>query len=1580
MDEIYQLVRIRISKVHELNKVLSTQNEQLKVEDIRKAKEDEKFRTEKENWILNVLKALKDYTFEQKQILCEKSLDIMKLIWPEFQLKSTIQYDEDFNKRFLDIYLKMFNEFFSPFEQEYEFRLTLRQVARSNNIQIVPDMLKYLVEFSRDYFKKFMIYLSIQRNKQAANNQQGGVQQTQSGQNNNQNTLSNQNNNYQPTKQNLRSKSQIPSTNYSESQQNSLKIQLSKVGAVIQNNIAEAENQICQLSSKAESSNNNNNNNNIILKNKSISLAKQNEDIKLIGNILKQLNDDQTQQQISNADLIYAKEEDQQKENELSCKNTIKENYTDFKDQSSKLVNNENENKRRKSFYSKQIQQQTSSPLKLIQNKKSIPTEGPFQDEKISPRQTPINFHNARSPLRQRLNNQGNPSTQQVQVNLIYNPSIKKNDLSVFPSSLQISWFVSKEKEMKITKQTNVNSVVADIDISNIQIFNEKLKRAKGIDDIKLIYIQIYEQSKQRNLYINSTVQNYNEKYRNKFPKKIKQINEEREKEDKEQFAHTIYQSSVFQQYYFSQNEDLLSFQKKGEIGNFTQAAAQKMFIVKSAATKNRKYNSQVVTPPPSYISNSTICMNSSQKTNNSINVNSQITNQQQISNTTTPLQQASNSINSQQNQILNNNIYNNSNVSKPKTVSCLNQVQSYSSSSSVQQQQRAFSPSKYHKLDHTNLQNKLKIIRLTNSRCNSALIRPKINQNNQNLEINNLVPSETLNNFEEKQTEKIPNSCHEIKISQRNYDQSTTDQSQTLRQKSNSVLHTNKLSTDIQQSFLGDTILQTQQSRNDYYIQGTDFIIKTQSFQELDGEIDDKKFNQENSVIMEASFCQQNTTSKQNQIKKIGNVINIKDENEQKQICIIANKTPSSDNNYKNQSECFIKQKLDKFLDQDLDYDESPQSPTSESAACYFVFSKKKKKSNKKMSDQDINQNKRAQSQQSQVVTTILKEFNSSPQENHLKMNKTQKISFKYQNSFQSVNLAYPTSRDLGHINSRVQQTQQYQLQEKIEELEQNKQNQKRESAEISSCSSTNSQNNQNLFHQNQKNNNKYLINQSQTNNQNGNNFNYNEGFVAQQQNQANRLPQINQSNNNLNKLNYFQQNGNEIKILQQNEEEIQKNKIRNYQNQPYIKKTQDFSNMLVSNVNQNLQKEYTLANNQFSNNNINNNQFSSQLQQLTYQSNKNNFYNNANYQYQQPDDQLKITYPQNQNVMTDKFKNLLLQKINKIKGEKQQKFIEQNGNNQNGVIGGTNGIPLKVLQQAQMQNSISQQPQNAQGFSVSQSKILQKFQNNNIYQTNTNSISSTQPSRINNFNQSQVTQNQDNQKSRPPSNNQLDSDMKQLNQISNTVPIRKTKNISFSVDNQAQAFMQNNQNKVNNQKASQQISTINNNNNINQLTTNQEQIYQLIIQPKNSSKDIFISTQNRQKYQQNSFSNNSKKMNPQKNYSAIQNQQSIQAAQQLVMNANFTNNTQNTQLKAGQNALQSLIGQSNMNTQKTNNCFNMKLLKVQGNTINNDKKEGLVEKGFKSSQQDINKQFTTSLVTQLQPFFQQHLIQSQK
>lgn len=60
---------------------------------------------------------------------------------------------------FLDEFIKLYQDFFIPFEKSYEFKTTLRYVIRSNNPTVVTDMLKYLVEFSRDYFKKFMIFI-----------------------------------------------------------------------------------------------------------------------------------------------------------------------------------------------------------------------------------------------------------------------------------------------------------------------------------------------------------------------------------------------------------------------------------------------------------------------------------------------------------------------------------------------------------------------------------------------------------------------------------------------------------------------------------------------------------------------------------------------------------------------------------------------------------------------------------------------------------------------------------------------------------------------------------------------------------------------------------------------------------------------------------------------------------------------------------------------------------------------------------------------------------------------------------------------------------------------------------------------------------------------------------------------------------------------------------------------------------------------------------------------------------------------------------------------------------------------------
>jgi hypothetical protein len=180
MDEIYMLVKSRVQRVHDLNNTLisrDNQSEEVAVqqiqgrlnEDIRKAKEEEKFRTEKENWILNVLKQLKDYTLEQKLILYERSSDIMKLLLHEFRERKVEL--SAMKETFLEEFIRLFQDFFAPFERCYEFKTSLRYVIRTNNPTVVPDMLKYLVEFSRDYFKKFMIFQSQCRTHRVFGNQ-----------------------------------------------------------------------------------------------------------------------------------------------------------------------------------------------------------------------------------------------------------------------------------------------------------------------------------------------------------------------------------------------------------------------------------------------------------------------------------------------------------------------------------------------------------------------------------------------------------------------------------------------------------------------------------------------------------------------------------------------------------------------------------------------------------------------------------------------------------------------------------------------------------------------------------------------------------------------------------------------------------------------------------------------------------------------------------------------------------------------------------------------------------------------------------------------------------------------------------------------------------------------------------------------------------------------------------------------------------------------------------------------------------------------------------------------------------------
>lgn len=64
MDELYQVVQIRINTARTLHCSLTSTNETVSTTDIRKLREDERLRVDKENWILSVFRTLKTFTPE----------------------------------------------------------------------------------------------------------------------------------------------------------------------------------------------------------------------------------------------------------------------------------------------------------------------------------------------------------------------------------------------------------------------------------------------------------------------------------------------------------------------------------------------------------------------------------------------------------------------------------------------------------------------------------------------------------------------------------------------------------------------------------------------------------------------------------------------------------------------------------------------------------------------------------------------------------------------------------------------------------------------------------------------------------------------------------------------------------------------------------------------------------------------------------------------------------------------------------------------------------------------------------------------------------------------------------------------------------------------------------------------------------------------------------------------------------------------------------------------------------------------------------------------------------------------------
>ncbi|KAL4476793.1 hypothetical protein ABPG72_010630 [Tetrahymena utriculariae] len=347
MDELHEVIQLRVKKAQELNEIFQSQvdsqsrnNEVLSQLSrtkilsnfLRKAKEDEKYRIEKENWILNILKTFKDPNPLQKNLMYNRSIDIMKLIFPQFEY-SYLQLTQQIEQQhiFINKFVALFQSFFQTFQKCYEFKQQFKFIIRPQNQYIIYDMIRYLVEFSRDYFTQFVIYWQNFRNRD--------IKQTQ-----------------------LFQKSQIASNfinqakNQNMQNMNSKSSQVVAVGQAFQQNNPQQQSRTISNSIKAL----NNNQNYTFTVSTQFKLQQRSISSNNISSLIKQSNiDDQIQNNKSNALQIIALGQDQQdQKNELKSDFDQKQIKLSLQSANQQILRCENVDQQiQKNFFFDQIQQ-----------------------------------------------------------------------------------------------------------------------------------------------------------------------------------------------------------------------------------------------------------------------------------------------------------------------------------------------------------------------------------------------------------------------------------------------------------------------------------------------------------------------------------------------------------------------------------------------------------------------------------------------------------------------------------------------------------------------------------------------------------------------------------------------------------------------------------------------------------------------------------------------------------------------------------------------------------------------------------------------------------------------------------------------------------------------------------------------------------------------------------------------------------------------------------------------------------------------------------------------------------------------
>ncbi|CAK63518.1 unnamed protein product (macronuclear) [Paramecium tetraurelia] len=172
MDELLSAVVQRKSKINEVletilklkvKNVISQSERSTIYAIIRKLKEEEKNRTEKENWIVSIMRNTKQYNEEQMNHIFVKTNDIMKLINESF-IELPYQPPNSL-VQFLEQYYNLHQGFFQQMNQEYQLKIQYKQAIKQGNINLITDLIKALLASSRKILKDNIDDLAYQVNK-----------------------------------------------------------------------------------------------------------------------------------------------------------------------------------------------------------------------------------------------------------------------------------------------------------------------------------------------------------------------------------------------------------------------------------------------------------------------------------------------------------------------------------------------------------------------------------------------------------------------------------------------------------------------------------------------------------------------------------------------------------------------------------------------------------------------------------------------------------------------------------------------------------------------------------------------------------------------------------------------------------------------------------------------------------------------------------------------------------------------------------------------------------------------------------------------------------------------------------------------------------------------------------------------------------------------------------------------------------------------------------------------------------------------------------------------------------------------